>query len=92
MMEDLGVQVAELDPEMTIVCSRAADFNPEHNVLWELDANKSAVRDDVRCFACGSTVAMSNDAYGKYQVFDKKPKACCLQCMTEMVQRGDLEP
>jgi hypothetical protein len=89
MIKELGVGTADLDQEMTIICVRAADFNPNHNVLWELDANKSAVRNDVHCFGCNSTLAMSNEAYGRYSAFDKKPRASCVQCMLEVVKREE---
>jgi hypothetical protein len=39
------------------------------------------VRSDVRCDFCKKTVAMSNDAYGKYTVLDKKPKIVCIRCV-----------
>lgn len=87
MVEKLGIQEGEIDQDMMVVCTRAADFNPDDNVLWEMEANKSAVRPDVHCFSCNSPMAMSNDAYGKYQALDKKPKVCCIQCMVENLKR-----
>ncbi len=84
MMGELNVGVAEIAPDMTILCTRAADFDPASNVLWENEANKSAVRPDVRCSTCNETVAMSNHAYGRYAALDKKPRVCCLQCVTSL--------
>ena len=89
MMQELGVRPATLDQGMVIVCTRAADFDPADNVLWELDANKSAVRSDIHCSGCGSILAMSNDAYARYTALDKKPKACCIQCLPALAQRSE---
>lgn len=86
MVRTLGVQVGEVGPDTMVVCSRAADFDPSSNVLWELEANRSAVRPDVHCFKCESPMAMSNDAYGKYVKADQKPKVCCVQCMVKLVE------
>ena len=83
VMEELNVGVAEITPDVVILCTRASDFNPAANVLWEDPANKSAVRSDVQCCACKSAVAMSNHAYERYATFDKKPRVVCIQCVTE---------
>ena len=85
MMQKLGVQVGDAGPDTMIVCSRASDFDPSDNVLWEFEANRSAVRPDVHCFRCESPMAMSNDAYGRYQKLDRKPKVCCTRCLPEVV-------
>ena len=87
MMDKLDVQVGEIDQDALIVCTRASDFNPADNILWELEANRSAVRSDVHCFSCKSGMAMSNDAYAKYTRLDKKPRVCCVQCLTQIVER-----
>ena len=86
-MKTLGVQVGDPGPDAMIVCTRAEDFDPADNVLWEFEANRSAVRSDVHCFKCSAVMAMSNDAYGKYVKADKKPRVCCVQCMAELVER-----
>lgn len=88
MMQRLGVQVG-VPEDAVILCTRAEDFDPSHNVLWELEANKSAVRPDVLCMACKSPMAMSNELYGRYVKADKKPKVCCPQCMVEIVKREE---
>ena len=59
MMDGLDIQIGEPDAAAVILCSRAVDFDPETNVLWELEANKSAVRPDVHCSTCDSVVALS---------------------------------
>lgn len=92
MIRTLGVQQGELDPGMAIVCTRASDFDPADNVLWEHEANRSAVRPDVRCVNCASVVAMSHDAYGRYGRLDRKPKVYCLQCMVEVLKRREASP
>ena len=86
MMSSLGVQVAEISPDVVVCCQRAADFHPNDNVLWELEANKSAVRENVHCAGCKSPLAMSNHAYARYSALDKKPRTVCVQCMLEMVK------
>lgn len=83
MLGDLNVGVTEISPDVTILCTRAGDFDPADNVLWEDEANKSAVRSDVQCFGCKSTMAMSNHAYERYSAFDKKPRVVCIQCAAE---------
>jgi hypothetical protein len=80
MVEKLGV--AQITPDVAIVCTRASDFRPEDNVLWELEANKSAVRHDMHCAGCQSEMAMSNHAYARYTSLDKKPRVLCVQCVT----------
>jgi hypothetical protein len=90
MMRELRVQVGEPGPDALLVCTRADDFDPATNVLWELDGNRSAVRDDVHCFSCQSALAMSNDLYGKYTRADAKPRACCAQCMLTLARAGEL--
>jgi hypothetical protein len=86
MMEALDVQVGEVDSSAVICCSRASDFDPDSNVLWEDEANKSAVRPDVLCFVCKSVMAMSNHAYARYVALDKKPRVCCVQCMGTLLK------
>jgi hypothetical protein len=85
MIGELGVKSAEVSPDMVILVTRASDFEPESNVLWELEANKSSVRSDVVCSTCKNTVAMSNDAYGKYSAFDRKPRICCTVCLPSLM-------
>jgi hypothetical protein len=80
MMEALNVQVSEVNSEAIVLCTRASDFDPDDNVLWENEANKSAVRADVHCFSCQSPLAMSNHMYERYTALDKRPRACCVQC------------
>lgn len=84
-MGELGVRVGDPGPEALVVCTRAQDFDPRDNVLWEFEANRSQVRPEVRCFKCESPLAMSNELYGKYGAADRKPRVCCLQCMAELV-------
>lgn len=81
MMDGLDIQIGEPDAAAVILCSRAVDFDPETNVLWELEANKSAVRPDVHCSTCDSVVALSNHVYARYLVMDKKPRICCTACL-----------
>jgi hypothetical protein len=85
LMQKLGVRLGKIGQDVMVVCTRAADFDPDSNVLWELEANRSAVRDDVHCLTCKSPLAMSNEAYARYLSLDKKPKVCCVQCMVEVV-------
>ncbi len=87
LVQQLGIEQGAIGPDVMVVCTRAADFDPGQNVLWELEANRSAVRPDVLCCACQSPLAMSNDAYGRYRALDRKPKVCCLQCMPGIVER-----
>lgn len=89
-MQKLHVQVGEPGPDDLVVCTRAADFDPATNVLWELEGNRSAVRPDVQCFSCQSPLAMSNELYGKYTRADAKPRACCAQCMLKLVRERAL--
>jgi hypothetical protein len=89
IVHKLGIQPAEITQDVMLVCMRAADFDPNDNVLWELEANKSAVRPDVHCTECESLLAMSNHAYKRYSGLDKKPKVCCVQCMVEVVGREE---
>jgi hypothetical protein len=86
MMETLNVEVGEVSANAVILCSRAEDFNPAANVLWELDGNKSAVRQDVVCYGCKSAVAMSNHIYGRYTAMDKKPRVCCTRCAGSLLK------
>jgi hypothetical protein len=90
MMETLDVQVGEIDDPraeaVVILVTLAVDFDPASNVLWELDANKSAVRPDVHCSFCKGVVAMSNHAYGRYAAMVKKPRVCCTRCVGSLVK------
>jgi len=81
MMERLGIRAAEITPETTLVCTRASDFNPADNVLWEDPANRSAVRPDVACDRCKQVVAMSRYAYERWSAMDRKPGVLCPQCV-----------
>jgi hypothetical protein len=85
MMVDLGVGVGEPD-DAVILCTRADDFDPASNVLWENEANKSAVRPDVRCSTCKHNVALSNHAYARYCALDKKPRICCTACLPTLLK------
>ena len=87
MVQKLDIKAGEVNQDAMVVCTRAADFNPQDNVLWELEANKSAVRNDVHCIGCKSPMAMSNDTYGKYTALDKKPRVCCVHCLMGIVER-----
>lgn len=84
MLGDLKAEVGEVTPETVILCSRAADFDPAHNVLWEQEANKSHPREGVVCSFCRSAVVLSNDAFGRYSALDKKPVICCMQCLPQL--------
>lgn len=86
MMGELNVGVAEIAPDVVLLCTRASDFDPADNVLWENEANKSAVRADVLCFGCKSVMAMSNHAYERYSGLDKKPRVVCIRCAAEHVK------
>ncbi len=85
MMKESNIGVAEITPDAVIVCTRANEFDPASNILWEDEANRSAVRPDVHCFGCKSVVAMSNHAYARYSAFDKKPRVVCVHCVESMV-------
>lgn len=84
MMSTLKAEVGEVSPETTILCSHKDDFDPADNVLWEHEANKSAVRADVHCMGCSSLVAMSNHAYARFKTFDRKPRVCCTRCVNRL--------
>ena len=88
MMESLGVQVGEPDSSGVILCTRADDFDPATNVLWEDAANKSAVRSDVHCSTCKHNVALSNHAYEAYTALDKKPRICCTRCLPTLLKEN----
>lgn len=47
LLRRLAVQPGEVDQDTLVVCTRAEDFDPADNVLWELEANRSAPRPDV---------------------------------------------
>lgn len=83
-MKKLDVEVDDITPDKVIICIRASEFNPDDNILWELEENKSAVRPDVHCAGCKSEMAMSNHAYAAYAGFDKKPRVMCLPCLLEL--------
>jgi len=85
MMGDLGVKVGEPD-DAVILCTRAEDWDPASNVLWENEANRSFVRDDVQCSTCNQTVVLSNHAYKRYLALDKKPRICCLACLPTLLK------
>jgi hypothetical protein len=83
MMQTLKVGVAEIAPDMAILCTPADEWDPSHNVLWEEEANKSAVREEVHCAGCKKPVAMSNHAYERYTMLDKKPVVVCIRCVAD---------
>jgi len=88
--DDHNIGVGDMtEPGIVVVCARAADFDPETNVLWENEANRSAVRPDVLCQDCKSPLAMSHHAYAQYRAQDRKPKVLCVQCLQRVVS---LEP
>ena len=84
MVETLGIQVGDVDSAAVVCCLRAADFSPDDNILWENEANKSAVRNDVHCLVCKSPLAVSNHTYARYLALDKKPRTCCVQCIGQI--------
>jgi hypothetical protein len=86
LMNALDIQVSEVTPEAIVLCVRAADFDPADNVLWENEANKSSARDDVQCFNCKNTLAMSNHLYAQYKSLDKRPRVCCVRCAVEVLR------
>ncbi len=92
IMEALGVQVGEPDSAGVILCTRASEFDPATNVLWEDPANKSAVRPDVQCSTCKQTVALSNHAYERYRALDKKPRICCSACLPTLLKEAEGQP
>jgi hypothetical protein len=81
LMEKLDVHVGEPDEATVILCTRADDFDPASNVLWEREDNQSAVRPGIVCSTCKQTVALSNHAHGRYLALDKKPRICCTRCL-----------
>jgi hypothetical protein len=88
MMKGLDSKVApSLSSDMVILCLRAEDFRMADNVIWELEANKSAVRPDIQCNGCKSVVAMSNHAYENYSKMDKKPRICCTRCIESLTNQ-----
>ena len=87
MIKTLNVEVGEVAPDMVILVTRAEDFDPSENSLWELDGNKSAVRPGVVCSECKSTVVMSNHTYGRYAILDKKPRICCARCIGSLTEK-----
>ena len=92
LMERLGAQVGEPDSAAVILCSHASEFDPASNVLWEDEANKSAVRADVHCTACNGQVAMSNHAYDRSRAMDKRPRICCTRCLPALVASSEANP
>src|SRR2546423_1653279 len=65
--EESKVQpIRKLEPGMVMVCTRGRDFDPKTNDLWDHWANRSAIRDDVRCCGCCEALAVSNWAYEQY--------------------------
>jgi len=83
MIGALDIKPAEISSDMTILATRAANFDPADNVLWEDEANKSAIRTDVHCAQCQAVMVMSHHAYGRWKALDKKPNVVCLQCAEE---------
>jgi Pyruvate/2-oxoacid:ferredoxin oxidoreductase delta subunit len=86
--ERLGMEPGEITQDKIVVCTRATEFDPESNVLWEDEANKSFVRHDVTCSDCKHVMAMSNHTYGTWLAMDKKPRVMCIQCMLVMVEEA----
>ena len=80
------MEVGAMTSDVVLLCTRASDFDPDSNSLWELEANKSAVRQDVRCSGCGSALAVSNGAYANYTAMDKRPRASCMQCVLDVAK------
>jgi len=88
----LGVEVGAIGPDTVVLCTRAEDFDPSSNVLWELEANKSQVRKDVVCSFCRHIVALSNEAYARYRMLDRKPRVCCERCIPRLAIPEVLRP
>jgi len=79
--------VRQLAPGMVMICTRAADFDPATNALWDQWGNKSAARDDVHCGGCGEALAVSNWAYGQYVAMTEKPRPYCMECAGEVIKK-----
>lgn len=86
LMSKLNVQVGEVSPDAILLVSCGEDFQPSDNVLWELEANKSSVRQDIVCGECKKIVAMSNHAYARYTNMDRKPRVCCTRCVETLLK------
>jgi hypothetical protein len=78
--------IRKLEPDMIMICTRAADFDPTTNALWDAWGNKSAVRDDVRCCGCCEALAVSNWAYRQYVGMKEKARPYCVECAGEVMK------
>ena len=87
LLSKTGAEVGELTSDVSIICSKAKDFDPADNVLWELKANKSAARPDVLCVRCKAPLAMSNHNYSRWSSLDQKPKTYCVECALGVVSK-----
>lgn len=74
------------DEPMTVVVTRAVDFNEDDNDYWELEGNKS-YRRDIKCDGCGEVVAMSNETFRMYGEAEAKPTVKCMACFAK--ENGD---
>jgi hypothetical protein len=79
--------VRKLEPDMVVICTLAKDFDPKNNELWDRWANKSKVRDDVRCCGCCESLAVSNWVYDQYVVMKEKPRLYCVACASEVLEK-----
>ncbi len=79
--------VRKLEPGMVMVCTLGKDFDPKTNALWDQAANRSSVRDDVRCCGCCEALAVSNWAYGQYVAMKEKPRPYCMECAAELMRK-----
>jgi hypothetical protein len=85
--------IRKLEPDMVMICTRGAEFDPATNALWDQWGNKSSVRDDVRCCGCCEALAVSNWAYGQYVGMAEKPRPYCMECAADVMKaEADQQP
>lgn len=78
--------IKKLEPGIVIICTLAKDFDPKSNAYWDSWANKSQVRDDVRCCGCCDPLAVSNWVYRQYVVMAEKPRPYCMECAGPVIE------
>ena len=70
-----------------MICMLQEHWKPNMNDYWELDGNKTVIREGLVCYECQQPIVMSNGLYEAYMNNKNNPKAVCIGCSLLLVQK-----
>jgi hypothetical protein len=70
-----------------MICMLQEHWKPEMNDFWELEGNKTVIREGLVCSECKKPVVMSNGLFEAYSNNPNNPVAVCIGCSLGLVKR-----